>query len=68
MKKQEIRIDADLCIGCGLCVPACKGSAIQLVNGKAQLVHKDYCDGLVACLPVCPVSAISVEALEGEQQ
>ena len=59
MTRQTIKIDADKCIGCGLCVNACQEGAIELINGKAQLVRQDHCDGLGNCLPVCPTSAIS---------
>jgi len=61
MTRKTIKIDADLCTGCGLCVSACKEGAIQLIDGKAKLVREDYCDGLGMCLPVCPTNAISFE-------
>lgn len=59
MKRKIIQIDQDKCVGCGLCVGACQQGAIQIIDGKAQLVHDDYCDGLGRCLPKCPVDAIS---------
>ena len=59
MIKQIITIDREKCVGCGLCVNACKESAIGLVDGKAMLLREDYCDGLGNCLPVCPTNAIS---------
>lgn len=63
--KQEMRriikIDRDLCTGCGLCVTACHEGAIGLVDGKAQLMHEHYCDGLGDCLPACPTGAITFE-------
>jgi len=61
MAGKIIRIDESKCIGCGLCVSACKEGAIGLVDGKARLLREDYCDGLGNCLLVCPTDAISFE-------
>lgn len=66
MIRQIIRIDEELCNGCGLCVNACHEAAIGIVNGKAKLLRDDYCDGLGNCLPVCPTNAISFEEREAE--
>ena len=35
--RKIIRIDAEKCNGCGLCVPSCAEGAIQVVDGKAEL-------------------------------
>ncbi len=59
-----IRIDEARCNGCGLCVPACKEGALEIVDGKARLVSEVYCDGLGACLGECPQGAISIEKRE----
>lgn len=64
MIRKVIKIDENLCNGCGLCVNACHEAAIGLVNGKAKLLRDDYCDGLGNCLPVCPMQAISFEERE----
>lgn len=71
MKRRIIQIDQDKCNGCGLCVSACHEGAIQMINGKAQLIRDDYCDGLGDCLPVCEANAISFierEALDYNEQ
>ena len=64
MKRTIIRIDADLCNGCGICVSACEESAIEIINGKATLVRENFCDGLGNCLPACPQDAITFEERE----
>ncbi len=65
-KRQVIKIDEDLCDGCGQCVPACAEGAIQIINGKARLVAEKYCDGLGNCLDKCPTGALSIEEREAE--
>jgi ferredoxin len=65
--REVIKIDEELCDGCGLCVPACAEGAIQIIDGKARLVSDRYCDGLGACLGECPQGAIAFEKREAEE-
>jgi len=66
MKRQIIKINEDLCNGCGLCVPNCHEGALQIIDGKARLVSELMCDGLGACLGHCPEGAITIEEREAE--
>lgn len=66
-KRKIIKIDAEKCNGCGLCIPNCHEGAIQIIDKKARLVSDSFCDGLGACLGYCPQGAISMEEREAEE-
>ena len=44
-----VRIDQELCNGCGLCVTPCVEGAIELVGGKAYVISEELCDGGLLC-------------------
>ncbi len=54
-----IRIDLDLCIGCGQCLSACDFSAITLLDNLARV--NENCTSCGMCVSTCPVKAISVD-------
>jgi NAD-dependent dihydropyrimidine dehydrogenase PreA subunit len=61
VKRSIIKIDEELCDGCGLCIPACPEGALEIVDGKAKVVKEGFCDGLGACLGECPLGALTIE-------
>jgi NAD-dependent dihydropyrimidine dehydrogenase PreA subunit len=66
MKRDILKIDEDLCNGCGECVPNCHEGALQVIDGKVRLVSELMCDGLGACIGHCPEGAITIETREAE--
>jgi NAD-dependent dihydropyrimidine dehydrogenase PreA subunit len=66
MKRDILKIDDELCNGCGQCVPNCHEGALQVIDGKVRLVSELMCDGLGACIGHCPEGAITIESREAE--
>ena len=67
VKRKIIKIDDELCTGCGECIPNCPEGAIQLIDDKARIISDIFCDGLGACMGHCPVDVISIEEREAEE-
>lgn len=66
MIREIVKIDEDLCDGCGICIPNCHEGALQIIDEKARLISDLMCDGLGACIGHCPQGAISIEKREAE--
>lgn len=66
VSRKIIKIDEQLCNGCGKCIPNCAEGAIQIVDKKARIVKDSYCDGLGACLGHCPQGALTIIEREAD--
>jgi len=66
MMREVVKIDVDLCNGCGQCVPNCHEGALQIIDGKARLISDLLCDGLGACIGHCPNGAITIEKRDAD--
>lgn len=64
MKTSIVKINEELCNGCGLCIGPCVEGALVLENGKARVLREELCDGAGVCLDVCPEGALSLEVRE----
>ena len=63
--RKVVKINEDLCNGCGVCITTCAEGALKIIGGKAKLISEKYCDGLGNCLK-CPRNAIIIEEREAE--
>jgi NAD-dependent dihydropyrimidine dehydrogenase PreA subunit len=64
--RKIIRIDEELCNGCGQCVPDCAEGSLVIIGGKARMVADKFCDGLGACLGACPTGALTIIEREAD--
>ena len=66
-----LQVDAETCLGCGLCQKACNVKALELVEGdngkqkKCVQVIGDNCLGCGACISACPSKSLSLVHIAG---
>jgi NAD-dependent dihydropyrimidine dehydrogenase PreA subunit len=57
-----LQYDAELCIGCEMCVIVCPHAVFGMNGRVAQLVRPEACMECGACQLNCPTGAIMVES------
>jgi NAD-dependent dihydropyrimidine dehydrogenase PreA subunit len=55
-----LKLNEELCVGCGLCTQVCPHGVFALKHGRAEVVDLDGCMECGACVNNCPTRAIEV--------
>ena len=58
--RKMVKVNADECVGCETCVPACPVEAITMEDDVA-VIDTELCTECESCIPECPVEAIISE-------
>ena len=61
MSEDQIKVLADACVGCKLCVKACPFDAIKVNEKKLAVIDMDKCTLCGACVDACTFDAIVLE-------
>ena len=57
-----LTLNADKCVGCGLCVVVCPHHVLEMTDKKARIIDKDQCMECGACVKNCAFDALSVKS------
>ena len=49
-----VKIDEELCTGCGLCVTPCAEGAIEIIDGKAKVMKRSSATAPASASPSAP--------------
>lgn len=66
MLEEQIRIDAEDCIGCNLCIEVCPTTpcVFEMRDITAVVVYPDVCERCRLCTDSCPTNAIKISREE----
>ena len=57
-----LKLDSNLCTGCGMCAVVCPHAVFEINNGKAHILDIDDCMECGACALNCRFDAIRVKS------
>ena len=57
-----LELDAEKCVGCGMCEIVCPHAVFEMKDGRAVIQDRDACMECGACARNCPTKATTVEA------
>lgn len=60
----DLPVPSESCDGCGECADVCPTSAIDIVDGKAEILST-HCVACILCADVCPIDAIEFQEFNG---
>ena len=55
-----LHLNAEACVGCGMCTTVCPHGVLRMDGATAQVVDRNGCMECGACATNCPVDAIDV--------
>jgi len=55
-----IKINQELCVGCGACVAICPANFRMNDDGKSEVIDQDITDQTKEATDSCPVQAITI--------
>lgn len=61
-------VRGDVCVGCGLCVPACPEPGAVTMAGKRAVIDPNLCKGHGKCVEACPVGGIFLSTGDAVQR
>lgn len=57
-----LRLEQELCTGCGTCLTVCPQEVFAVEHGKARIIEQDACMECGACMLNCPAGAVWVQS------